>query len=153
MKSTHLTASPEEVCYLGHGDKVSNMGFSCGRCAPVHLELPLLKNQLQLLFSKHLLQHTDPDETEQHDGFSDCEYILACPTWRFLVMRLNFSSGLSWSAMTQGPSDYKDSESGVSFKSSFHINTPDCIPLGLMLISVSQREEAALTCCQMTTEP
>lgn len=32
----------------------------------------------------------------------DCMFLFVCPTWRFLVMRFNFSSGLSWSAIVQG---------------------------------------------------
>ncbi len=107
MRPTHLTPSLEEVCYLGHGDKVSYVGFAGGRCAPVHLQLSLLKNLLQLLLSKDLLRAhiKEINETKLLGGGLQSlgVYVLfVCPTWRFLVMRWNFSSGLSWSAMAQG---------------------------------------------------
>lgn len=55
IASTHLTSSFEEVCNLGHGDKVGNVGFASGCRAPVHPKLPLLEDLLQLLLSQDLL--------------------------------------------------------------------------------------------------
>lgn len=80
MRSTHLASSLEEVRYLGHRDKVSHVGFSSGRCAPVHLQLSLLKNLLQLLLSEDLLRaHIEEmNETKLLGDFSVCEYMFVC---------------------------------------------------------------------------
>lgn len=77
--SIHLTAGSEEICYLGHGDEVSHVRFAGGGRPPVHLQLPLLKNLLHLVFPQNLLKHKQPDgpEAELRGGLGLCRTMSA----------------------------------------------------------------------------
>lgn len=52
----YLTTSFEKVCYFGHGHKVGDMRFACSGCSPVYLQLTLLQDRLQFIFTKNFLQ-------------------------------------------------------------------------------------------------
>ena len=51
----YLAASFEEVCDLGHGHKVSDVGPARGRRAPVDPQVSLLENAAQLVITYRLL--------------------------------------------------------------------------------------------------
>lgn len=53
----YLTSCPEEVCYLGHGNKVGHVWLPGGGGPPVYLDIPLLQNRLQFILTYHFLQY------------------------------------------------------------------------------------------------